>query len=129
MPHRGVESNVAAFVLRPTITATVHNVTGSGDAPRAADVEVTFSPETGRSQRVVLLLNEIHPPAGRSPRAYRFNAPARDAPADPEQTAVITIPVSGVAAGTYLVRVQVDGAESPLALNAGGEYDTPQVTI
>jgi hypothetical protein len=128
VPHRGVESNVAAFVLRPTIAVAVRNVTGAGNAPRAADVDVTFSPEVGRSQRVVLLLNEIHPPAGRAPQAYSFAAPARHAPADPEQAAVITIPVSGMAAGTYLVRVQVDGAESPLTMT-GGRYAEPAVEL
>jgi hypothetical protein len=39
-PHGGVESNVAAFILRPTITAPVGvaNVQGAGDAPRSAEI-------------------------------------------------------------------------------------------
>lgn len=128
-PHRGFESNVAAFILHPTITATVGNVQGSGDDPRSADFEVEFAPEVGRSQRVVLVLNEVQTPPDRPARAYTFSAPPRDQ-SDPDETDAITIHISGVAPGTYLARVQVDGAESPLGLNEGtGHYDSPQVTL
>src|SRR5215212_5345689 len=127
-PHRGFESNVAAFILHPTITATARNVQGSGDVPRSADIEVEFVPRVGRSQRVVLLLNELQPP-DRPARAYTFSAPPRDQ-TDPDETDAITIPISGVAPGTYLARVQVDGAESPLGFNeATGLYDSPQVRL
>jgi Pvc16 N-terminal domain len=129
-PHRGFESNVAAFVLRPTVTATASNVQGSGDDPRSADIEVDFNPQVGRSQRVVLLLNEFQPPSDRPARAYTFSAPPRNEPTDPDETNSITVPISGVEPGTYLVRVQVDGAESPLGFDeATGQYDSPQVTL
>ena len=130
-PHRGFESNVAAFVLRPTVAAvTVSNVQGNGDDPRSADVEVELDPEVGKSQRVVLLLNEFQPPSNRPARAYTFSAPPRDKPTDPDETSSIAIPINGVAAGTYLVRVQVDGAESPLGFNeATGQYDSTRVTL
>ena len=126
-PHRGFESNVAAFILHPTITA--RNVQGSGDDPRNADIEVEFAPRVARTQRVVLLLNELQPPSERPARAYTFSAPPRNE-TDPDATDSITIPISGVAPGTYLARVQVDGAESPLGFNeATGLYDSPQVTL
>lgn len=130
-PRRGPESNVAAFVLRPTIAATVSNVLGGGDAPRSADVEVVFDPVVGKSQRVVLLLNELQPPPSDRPAlAYTFVAPSRDEPAAPDETDSVTIPISGVAPGTYLVRAQVDGAESPVGFDAAtGQYDSPQVTL
>lgn len=128
-PHRGFESNVAAFVLRPTITAMASNVQGSGDNPRSADIEVEFNPEVGRTQRVVLLLNEFQPPAGRLARAYTFSAPPRSE-TDPDETDSITVPIGGVEPGSYLVRVQVDGAESPLSFDeTTGQYDSPQVTL
>ena len=124
VPHRGFESNVAAFILRPKITATVSNLQGS------AQVEVVFDPSVGKSQRVVLLLNELQPPSSRPALAYTFNALSRDEPTAPDETDTITIPVSGVAPGTYLVRAQVDGAESPLGLDdTTGQYDSPQVTL
>lgn len=141
-PHRGVESNVAAFVLRPRITApvAVANVVGAGAAPRSADITVTLDPTVGPLQRVVLLLNELQappPPAPAPALAYSFVAPTRlnlmtppPPPAPlPPPSATITFPVSGVKAGTYLVRVQVDGAESPLGTDANGRFDSPQVTI
>ena len=129
-PHRGVESNVAAFVLRPTVTASVGNVQGSGANPRSATITLDFTPQVGRAQRVVLLLNEFQPPPDRPARAYSFVAPSRNQPAAPETAASIAIPVQGVMAGRYLVRAQVDGAESPLVVNAAtGQYETPQVNI
>ena len=49
--HRGVESNLAAFVLRPTIVELVNSTSGT--------VEVTVTPAVRDTQRVVLLLNEL----------------------------------------------------------------------
>ncbi|MBN4006689.1 DUF4255 domain-containing protein [Nostoc sp. LPT] len=116
-----VESNVAAFVLHPTITAFVTQVENSGDNLRTAEITVKFQPKVGKTQRVVLLLNEV---SGDNPVAYSFLA------APPTQdTDAITIPVKNVKPGTYIVRVRVDGAESPLQKNQLGEYDSPQVTI
>jgi len=106
--HRGVESNVAAFVLRPIITID--------DATKVVNV----SPTIGQRQRVVILLNEV---AENTPAAYTLVIPSRDA-----DTNEISIPVSGVEAGPYLVRVQVDGAESLLDVK-DGEYAGPKVVI
>ena len=55
---------------------------------------------------------------------------SRDADAD-----VLTIPISGVRAGDYLARVQVDGADSPLQVDSDPDSPTfnqfigPLVTI
>jgi hypothetical protein len=128
-PHRGVESNVAAFVLRPVITAVgVANVQGSGAALRSADVTVHVEPAIGQSQRVVLLMNQR---LSTAPAAYTFMAAARGSDTDQ-----MTIPISDVRAGNYLVRVQVDGAESPLEVGPDltsppttEQFTGPQVTI
>jgi hypothetical protein len=140
-PHRGVESNVAAFVLRPRIVEPVGvaNLHIAGNNLRSADMNLTVTPAIGDAQRVVLLLNEINPPVTSPPgpaaiaQSYSFNAPSRipqSPPAGPPgASATITIPISGVKAGTYLVRIQVDGAESPLGSDAAGQYNAPQVTI
>jgi hypothetical protein len=126
--HRGVESNVAPFVLRPTVAGIV--------APDATELTVTFNPAVGRTQRVVLLLNEFNPPSDRPVRAYSFEAPADNGiEDDAEATAAITFAMNGVASGEYLVRVQVDGAESPLTVDADpdsptfNKYVSPTVTI
>ncbi|MEH2357630.1 DUF4255 domain-containing protein [Nostoc sp.] len=116
-----VESNVAAFVLHPTITAFVAQVENSGENLRAAEITVKFQPKVGKAQRVVLLLNEV---SGENPVAYSFlSAPPT------QDTDAIAIPVKNVKPGTYIVRARVDGAESPLQKNQFGEYDSPQVTI
>ncbi len=132
-PHSGVESNVAAFVLRPRIeTISVTNVQGSGNNLRSANVDVAVKPAVGLTQRVVLLLNELipHPTSPpETPRSYSFHAPPMALSSPPGPTEDITIPIKGVQAGTYLARVQVDGAESPLGTDAGGRYDSPQVLI
>ncbi|MEH2176456.1 DUF4255 domain-containing protein [Nostoc sp.] len=116
-----VESNVAAFVLHPTITAFVTQVENSGENLRAAEITVKFQPKVGKAQRVVLLLNEV---SSDSPVSYSFlvTPPTQD-------TDAIAIPVKNVKPGTYIVRARVDGAESPLQKNELGEYDSPQVTI
>ncbi len=135
--HRGVESNVAAFVLHPTIKKNlgtgnyeinISNLQIAGDGTRSAQVAVKFYPEVGKTQQAMLLLNEFHPPSNRAARAYSFEAPSRNQPATPESAEEITFDISGVRAGSYLVRVQVDGAQSVLGINLG-EYDSPQVTL
>ncbi|MBD2526542.1 DUF4255 domain-containing protein [Nostoc sp. FACHB-133] len=116
------ESNVAAFVIHPIITAFVAQVENSGDNLRTAEITVKFQPKVGKAQRVVLLLNEL---SVNSPVAYSFLVAPRT-----EDTDAIVIPVKNVKPGTYIVRVQVDGAESPLhRKNQSGAYDSPQVTI
>jgi len=139
--HRGVESNLAAFILRPRIeTINVSNTQGTGNAPRSATVELTVKPAIGATQRVILLLNESIPVSSppstteSAALAYSFNAPSRLDLPNPPATApppseAITIPVVGVRAGSYLVRVQVDGAESPLGSDAAGRYNSPQLSI
>jgi hypothetical protein len=128
-PRGGAESNVAAFVFRPRLTAVpgVANVQGAGADPRSADVTVQLDPVVGRSQRVLLLLNEVT--AG-PPGAYTFLAKPRNADGN-----AVTIRVTGVKAATYLVRVQVDGAESPLIVDTNpasptfNRYIGPTVAI
>ncbi|MEA5606192.1 DUF4255 domain-containing protein [Nostoc sp. UHCC 0252] len=116
-----VESNVAAFVLHPTITAFVAKVENSGDNLRTAEITVKFQPKVGKAQRVVLLLSEA---SGKNPATYSFLVASRN-----EDTDAITVPVKSIKPGTYIVRVQVDGAESPLHRNQSGDYDSPEVTI
>lgn len=118
VPHGGMASNVAAFVLRPTLVSIDSTGEVEQDGLFSADLEVEIDPPLGRAQRVVVYLNELDAPASRAPLAYSFQAPARTDPAGPEEAAELTIPAIGVAPGRYLVRVQVDGAESPLEVDA-----------
>ena len=133
--HRGVESNVAAFVLSPRIEAiNITNVQGTGNNPRSADLELTVKPAVRETQRVVLILNEFNstplsPPVTSPPLSYSFNAPPMALLSPPGPTENLTIPIKGVEAGDYLVRVQVDGAESPLGTDSANRYNSPEVTI
>lgn len=135
--HTGVESNVAALVLHPLIrrsspggpfVISVSVSSGAGSSPRSGQITVGVSPSVEREQRVTLLLNEFNPPADRPVRGFSFAAPSRATSPD-ETTDSITIPFRRVPAGSYLVRVQVEGAESPLETGAGGAYSEPRVTI
>ncbi|MCC7362776.1 MAG: DUF4255 domain-containing protein [Dehalococcoidia bacterium] len=139
-PHRGFESNVAAFVLHPVVTPVASGVTPTleNGAPVVVDgvgllsatVDVGFVPEVGRDQRVTLHLYERGAPATRPARAYSFAAPANNGIASSSVTATanIAFAVTHVVPGDYLVRVQVDGAESPLT-QVAGEYAAPAVSI
>ncbi len=138
--HRGVESNVAAFVLRPVVSNPVVN---------AGQLAVTLKPVVNRNQRVVLLLTQFM--AAVSPaQAYSIVAKTADQqwknaqgvvvqdPAqarDDDSTDTINFSLTGVTPGTYLLRVQVDGAESELQVDTNSKSPTfnrfiqPQVTI
>lgn len=111
MPHQGAESNLAAFVLRPTISVD--------DAAKMVHV----SPAVGKDQHLLLHLNQK--PSGALPSMDRsFLMP-------PRETAIseIHLPIDDLAKGDYLVRVEVDGAESVLNADDAGEYIGPKVSI
>lgn len=138
MPHRGVESNAVPFVLRPLITAPigVTNLQGSGSNLRSAILHLAVTPAVGDAQRAIVLLNEFQPampspPANNESKAlaYSFQVPARDLLSPPDASEHVSVPLSGIRAGAYLVRIQVNGAESPLGVDAVGQYNSPLVTI
>jgi hypothetical protein len=127
-PHRGFESNVAAMVLRPLIvrradrTYQIDPATpqrdDQGDLPL---LEIRLSPIVGSNQRVILLLNELS-----RDRAFSIPATRRDS-----DTVVITFQLPNtLPAGTYLLRVQVDGAESRLEFDpSANQFTAPTLTI
>jgi hypothetical protein len=128
VPHKGVESNLVAFVLHPAITkVTISNLKGTGNAPRSADLTIEINPAIGKNQRVVLLLNEISSGIAAS---YTFVDESRNL-----DVSTIIIPVSGVKAADYLVRMQVDGAQSQLITDTKetsptyNQYTDPKVKI
>ena len=111
-PHRGFESNVAPFILQPTVT----NPTLVG-----SDVRVDVAPPVRAGQRVNLLLNQS---TAVLPAAFTFPAPT---PA--LDTATVQTATAGVTPGDYFVRLQVDGAESPLDLDPASPTFGPLVTF
>lgn len=139
LPHRGVESNLAPFVLHPVIRKKsdgtpdvgISGVVATGDM-RAANLTVRLDPNVAKSQRAVLFLNELNAPSSRASRAYSFDAVPRNQPADPPETDTVTFPITGVFTGDYLVRLQIDGADSPLEQDPNAPeplFIGPKVTI
>jgi hypothetical protein len=110
--HRGLESNIAPFVLHPTITnATAAAAPAPPAGPGGTNVTLTLSPNIGVGQKAVLLLNNF----ATSP-ATAFTSFPTVATADSNQ---IVINIANVPTGTYLARVQVDGADSLLTIDSG----------
>lgn len=111
--HVGVESNVAAIVVRPTIT----NIT----APDSTHITIDIDLSIGKRQRVLLLLNEN---TNQNSGSYTFLVAPRNT-----DTNTLTIPISNVKSGEYFVRIQIDGAESLLDLDPADGNVGPKVTI
>jgi hypothetical protein len=138
--HRNANSNIAAFLLHPAVVKLgdgSYDITVAGvadtDEGREADLSIHLTPAVGRSQRAVLLLYQFNTPAGETARSYSFfaapwPAPPQGQPA-PQEFDTVTFHAAGMVPGTYLVRVQVDGAESGLELDNNGRYAQPRVTI
>jgi hypothetical protein len=135
LPHNGVESDPAGFVLQPNILGTiVVNPQGSASDPRSGQLQIDLDIAVGPTQTVLVMLNQLTMSPPQSPAAYSFPVPPRvsleSPPAStPAPTAQLTVPFGGVAAGTYLIRVQVDAAQSPLTPGSGGGFVGPQVVI
>lgn len=106
-----ISSNLAAFVLQPAITPTLDPAT----AATTRTINVAVTPNVAAHQTVRLLLNLLGtPPAGANPSgAYVLEVPAPQAAG----TASFSFATKGLAggdppAGTYLVRIEIDGVES-----------------
>lgn len=111
-----LESNVLPYVRRPKVLSA---------AIEAGKAKIELDIPAGPEQRVTLLLDE-RSPAGK-PRGYQFAAPfpLREGEGPVEE---FLVPIDGAAPGRYLVRVQVDGAESPLEIT-DGTFSGPTLDI
>lgn len=116
-PERVVGSNVLPFVLCPTVKQiSLLEIWDNGDDLYSAEVEVEIDLTMGIEQRVFLLLNER---SLENPAAYIFAAKLRQTDSN-----IAIFPIFEVKAGEYLLRVQVDGAESPLDWDKNVESET-----
>jgi len=123
--HLAFGSNLGTFAVQPVITQSgggydivISDVQGGGAEPRSATVTVDVAPEVGPGQTATL---ELLTAEG---VAYTFMADARS-----DDTDQLTFAISGVTAGDYFFRVRVDGAESPLELDANRVPVAPEETI
>lgn len=120
------ESNLLPFVLCPRIQVDQGIEVVGSEAEEDSDrysgtvvvpVDLTVDPK----QRTFLLLNGIS--QGTS-NTYIFRADRRGIP-----TQAVQFSIHDVQAGEYLVRVQIDGAESPLNVNDSNAYVGPLLVI
>ncbi|MEB3358277.1 MAG: DUF4255 domain-containing protein [Synechococcales bacterium] len=117
-------SNAVPFVLCPTVlveTVDVANLQQEDNGSYSADVTVPVDCQVTPEQRVFLLLNRL---ASRTPISYTFAATRREG-----EISSLTFPVRAIAPGEYLVRAQIDGAESPLNVDIEDQYSGPKLTI
>jgi hypothetical protein len=127
-PHRGIQSAPATFILRPKIQTIT---------PSPSEIDVTLDLAVAVQQTVFLLLNQLLPLTSPPPSdalSYTFPAAPRISlasppPSPPPPTTQLTFHISGVAPGTYLVRVNVDGAESLLTTGPDGRFNSPTVNL
>jgi uncharacterized protein DUF4255/IPT/TIG domain-containing protein len=122
----GAASSPVAFVLRPAVTGEVR-FAREGEGISGPTVLARVTPPVAPGQRAALLLNETGAPAGRPPRAYSFTVRGSGGE--------LAVSVPGVEAGTYLVRVEVDGIVSELVTDTDpqspkfDQYVGPKVVI
>jgi hypothetical protein len=124
VPHKGTASRAQPFLLSPYIVGDGERVPLAG---ALEGIKLKIKPAITSGQNIRLLLNAVPPAA---PASYVFFFQYVNVMSPPSPTEDMTVPVSGVPAGNYLMRVQVDGAESPLMTDTGtGLYNAPRVTI
>ena len=117
-PHRGAESNLGAFVLVPVISSPAPLTAARGSA-----LSLTFTPLVSRSQHVSILVGDTE-----------ITVAARAPGSAPVSQLDFPIP-AGLAPGTYLLRLRVDGAESGLMIETDpmkptfNQYVAPAVTV
>jgi len=92
-------TNRVPFILAPTVDTLSPATIAVGSQP--VDLTLTCRPQIRGDQRVTVLFGsrELQPSATSSP-------------ADPDAATTVTVPVDGAEAGTYVVRLRVDGADS-----------------
>lgn len=115
------ESNLAIFLHRP-----VFALKGDGTPDitlNAGVLSIRLQPPPTTKQEIRLLLNDPVPSAssaGFTVAGVLGNIPATDP---------VTFKLAGVTPGSYMVRVRVDGAETPLTLDGNGAYTGPKITV
>ena len=122
-----VDSNLLPFTLCPQVLAVGNlelvTMTMEGEVQKYYRGVVTIELDlyVEPRQRVFLVLNHTTK-ANTGTQIFRASRPEGI-------TQMLEFPVKGLEAGDYLLRVQVDGAESPLQLNEQKHYSGPIITV
>jgi hypothetical protein len=118
-PHAGPESNAAPFVLAPRF-AVPATPPPHFTVARGGTLTLDFTPPVGRAQKVALLVGD---------RTLTLPERLPSAPGAADATLDFVSP-AGWPAGTFLMRVRVDGADSPLQVDPDTrEYVGPRVQV
>jgi hypothetical protein len=121
------ESNLAVFLHRPVfaLVAGKPDITlkaKNAGPPPTWPLEIRVRPPAQPGQDVQVLLNDSANPAG---PGYTFPGTVGTTPA----TDPLKFTLTDVASATYLVRVRVDGAETPLDVDANGKFTGPTIVV
>lgn len=126
--YQRIESNVAPIIIRPSLKEVrVSNLESRDDDSRSADITAVTDLTISVGQQSLIKLNER---TVNEPAIYTFSARRLN-----EDTTEPSFPIQGVKPGEYLVRVQVDGAESMLQVDRNPhsptfeQYIGPTITI
>ncbi len=115
-------SNPCPILLRPAISGqSTSGLSVDGDDLVTATLTLTLSPDVEAGQAVSLLLTGTGSTDGES---YVI-------PSDPVTTASSTVgfSITNVLRGEYLMRVEVDGVQSLLSQDGGGDFNGPTVDL
>ena len=109
--HQGFSSSPVPFQLIPVIQAPVPQATPG------SPLTLTITPAVGRTQQATLYIGGTAIPIPQPPASA------------PASSTTVTCPIpAGFPAGTYPVRIEIDGAQSVLTATAGGPF-IPQVQV
>ena len=110
-PHQGFSSSPVPFQLVPVIQTPVPQATPG------SPLSLTVSPAVGQTQQATLYIGDNAIPIGERPVT------------GPASSTTVSFPIpADFPVGSYPVRVEIDGAQSPLTAAAGGQF-TPQVQV
>jgi hypothetical protein len=118
IPHRGFQSNVAAFVLAPRIDTPTPVSVAAGSS-----LTLDFTPAVGRDQRFSVLIGD-----------REIAVSSDDIGTTPVTSMAFPVPAD-FPTGTFLLRLRVDGIDSPLEVDPDpasptfDQYVGPNVTV
>ena len=122
------ESNMGVFLHRPVfqlvggVPDIVLGPVAPGPPPtRPLRIRIVPTLQPGQDVRV-LLNNVVNSPS--NPGFTFTGVPGANPATDP-----ITFTLAGVTNGTYMVRVRVDGADTPLEIDASGAFAGPTIVV
>jgi hypothetical protein len=111
-PHPGFSSDPALFQLVPAIQGTSPFAVTAGTS-----FTVTLSPTVGSTQQATLYIGDNAIPIDKRPTT------------GPASSTTLTFPIPATfAKGLFPLRIEIDGAQSPLTLNASNQF-TPQMQV